>query len=143
MNIIIRLAVATDAVTISKLSAQLGYSVTVEKATEQIVAVSNSANDAAFIAILNDEIVGWVHVFHTIRLESNSFCEIGGLVIDSKHRGKGIGKALIEQAKKWTTGKDVHTLKVRSNVVREEASKFYIQLGFKTIKQQQVFEIDI
>ena len=64
-------------------------------------------------------------------------CEINGLVIDEKYRGKGVGKLLIEKVKQWAKEKGNDTLSLHCNVKRTGAHLFYEHLGFKEIKQQK------
>jgi GNAT superfamily N-acetyltransferase len=84
-----------------------------------------------------------VHVFYTIRLESGPFCEIGGLVVSKNIQGKGIGKLLVEKARKWAAERNIGKLRVRCNVVRAGAHEFYIKSGFTENKQQKVFECNL
>ncbi len=136
-----RKVIAADAADISRLSYQLGYNFSIEETAIQIAAISNSANDVAYVAIDNNKAAGWIHVFYTMRLECNSYCEIGGLVIDEQYRGKGVGRMLIEQIKPWCLLKHCKELRVRSNIKRTEAHQFYEHLGFLGTKQQKVFRI--
>jgi GNAT superfamily N-acetyltransferase len=95
------------------------------------------------VAFHQKKIVGWIHVFQTTRLESGSFCEIGGLVVDDQYRRKGIGKLLIQHIKPWCLSKGNPALRVRCNTKRKEAHEFYFQLGFNENKEQKVFEINL
>jgi GNAT superfamily N-acetyltransferase len=137
----IRKATIADAAAIAMLSAQLGYKISTEKTEKQIAAINSSDNDIAYVAVDDNKITGWIHVFHTLRLECASYCEIGGLVVDEHYRNKGTGKMLIEHVKHWCRDKNCELLKVRSNVKRKEAHIFYEHSGFAEIKQQKVFEI--
>jgi len=138
---LIRKIIENDAAAISSLSTQLGYKFSIEQTLLQINAINNSNNDIAYAAVDDNKITGWIHVFYTLRLECASYCEIGGLVVDEVFRGKGIGKMLIEQVKPWCRDKNCALLKVRSNVKRTDAHRFYEHSGFMVIKQQRVFEI--
>jgi GNAT superfamily N-acetyltransferase len=132
-----------NAPAVAALSSQLGYSMTVEKTKEQIIAINTSINDIAYIAIDEDRVVAWIHIFYTLRLECEPYCEIGGLVVDEKYRRQGIGKILIARAMPWCRNKKCSALRVRSNVKRKEAHKFYELAGFRRTKQQEVFEIPL
>lgn len=143
MPVSIRNVLSADAMVISHLSAELGYNMSPEKTLSQINAINTSTDNVAYVALLDNVIVAWIHIFYTVRLESDSYCEIGGLVVSSVHRGKGIGKALIAHSKQWCIAKKVSTLRVRSNVTRTEAHTFYINAGFQQIKRQEVFAIQL
>ena len=74
------------------------------------------------------------------RIASASFVEIGGIVVDSDIRNKGIGKALIVEAKNWAVAKNIK-LRVRCDSRREDTHRFYTSTGFKKLKNQDVFEL--
>jgi GNAT superfamily N-acetyltransferase len=143
MSIIIRTVQEADADTVTALSIQLGYYPSIEETSSYIERILRSADDIVYVALADGCIVGWIHVFVTTRLESGTFAEIGGLVIDSKHRGMGIGKMLIMRSVEWCIDSSVHKLKVRCNVKRSDTHRFYAQLGFIEVKQQKVFELEI
>jgi GNAT superfamily N-acetyltransferase len=143
VNIEIRNIASADAPEIARLSGQLGYPLNEEQARENIMAVMGKEDHRAFVAIDNDKVVGWIHVFVTTQLESASFSEIRGLVIDESHRRKGIGKLLIEQVKSWSRQKQRNLLRLRCNVKRTETHKFYAALGFSEMKEQKVLEIKL
>ncbi|MFB3920620.1 MAG: GNAT family N-acetyltransferase [Terriglobia bacterium] len=83
--------------------------------------------------------VGWVHVFVCHLVESDAFTEIGGLVVDEKWRGAGIGRLLVEQAEAWARAKGCTSIRLRSNIIRQEAHQFYSKLGYRIVKTQHAF----
>jgi GNAT superfamily N-acetyltransferase len=143
MKFIFREAIDEDAKDIAGLSNQLGYVISQPATLQNLEIIRQNKNEIVFVAVDKKEVVGWAHVFYTTRLESGSFCEIGGLVVNADYRRTGIGKMLVENAKAWSKSKGVSFLRVRSNVKRQEAHEFYIRLGFKESKEQKVFEIDL
>jgi GNAT superfamily N-acetyltransferase len=132
-----------DAAQVSALSAELGYPSTVKDTITSIQAIDKSICDVAYVAVSGETVLGWIHVLYTIRLESGPFCEIGGLVVSRNALGKGIGRLLVEKAKKWSAERNIEKLRVRSNVIREGAHAFYLKTGFVEYKQQKVFEYTI
>lgn len=140
MAIQVRRMQEADAKAVSKLSAQLGYPQPEAATAAHIVSVLHSPDDCAFVAIEAENIVGWIHGFKTRRIETGMFAEIGGLVVDDTSRGKGIGKLLVETVRQWCLQQELHTLKVRSNVIRTDAHRFYGREGFSESKEQKVFE---
>jgi GNAT superfamily N-acetyltransferase len=97
----------------------------------------------AFVAMYENDVIGWIGMAQAVQIESAPFCEIRGLIVDEKYRGKGIGKLLIEKAKQWSKATGNKTLRLRTNVIRKETHLFYQHLGFKEIKEQKVFEMRI
>ena len=143
MEVSIRQISKEDAPAISTLCSQLGYVLSLEQILENITAVLKNKFHDAFVAVHKDKIIGWIGVTQAFQIESPSFCEIRGLVVDEQYRKQGIGKMLIEKAKQWGQEKRNNKLRLRCNVKRAEAHLFYQRLGFEEIKQQKVFEMKI
>lgn len=142
-NIHIRPITENDAKPIANLSKQLGYSISTEETVENIRRVLADKDHAAFVACIDNQVVGWIHVLKAIRIESKPFIEIGGLVIDENYRKQGIGKLLVNKAREWTKEKHIEKLRVRCNRKRTEAHEFYLASGFTESKEQKVFETTI
>jgi len=83
----------TDAFYIAALSDQLGYAMSVENTAKQINAINKSTIDAAYVAVDDSKVIGWIHVFYTVRLESAPFCEIAGLVVGEGREDVDLGEA--------------------------------------------------
>ncbi len=139
--ITIREISARDAPEIMLLSHQLGYSISEQQTLENITAVKESKHHTAFVAIQEQQIIGWIGVSYNISLESPPLCEVRGLVVHEQFRGVGAGKMLVEKAKEWSRENGAGKLRVRCNVKRTESLLFYHGAGFTEVKQQQVFEI--
>src|SRR5690242_14569998 len=138
---LIRKALLSDLSILRDLTEQLGYPLAETTLSENLQTILANENEVLFVMAENDKPIAWIHIFHTIRLESGSFCELGGLVVDKNYRSKGIGKLLIEKAIEWTRDRNVPVLKLRSNVIRKDAHRFYSNFGFKEVKEQKVFEL--
>ena len=143
MEVSIRQISKEDASAISILCSQLGYVLSIEQILENISAVLENKFHDAFVAVHKDKIVGWTGVAQAFQIESPSFCEVRGLVVDEQYRKQGIGKRLIEKAKQWGQEKRNNKLRLRCNIKRVEAHLFYQHLGLKKAKQQKVFEMKI
>lgn len=143
MEITSREVKPTDSAVVTHLTNQLGYLLSEEEVIRNIHLVVNSPSHSAFVAEHDQQVVGWIGVSQAIMIEFNPFCEINGLVVDEACRGKGVGKVLIEQAKKWAREKGNATLRVRCNVKRKEAHVFYQKLGFKETKEQKTFDLEL
>lgn len=132
-----------DAELVTRLSTQLGYESNIEQTLIRIRQIIKSNENCAFIAVVDHQITGWIHGFYTLRIESDAFVEIGGLIVDETYRNLKIGKQLIESVNLWAKARQVKKLKVRCNTKRTESHKFYEYLGFKENKQQIAFEMDL
>ena len=143
MEIQIRNMVPADADVVNDLSRQLGYPDALPETKQYIADVLGVPDHVAYVAIADEKIVGWIHGFKARHLVGKPYVEVGGLVVDKDYRNKKIGKQLLEQVKIWAADKDVVHLRVRSNTIRNDAHRFYLNLGFVEIKEQKVFEVSL
>ena len=97
--IIIREIIEHDAAAITLLSHQLGYLISEEQTLQNINALIQSNRHNVFVAVDEQQVIGWMGVSSNISLESLPMCEIHGLVVQEQYRSKGIGKMLIEKTK--------------------------------------------
>ena len=143
MDFHLRKATMRDAEAICRLSGELGYKTTIENTKIRLEEVSR--NDDHFVVVVYDhqKVVGWIHAFYSISIESDSFIEIGGLVIDNTYRRTGLGKMLVEKIIEWSQLKKTNKLRVRSNVIRKETHQFYESMGFSLTKEQKVFDLKV
>ena len=139
MDVFIRTVNEIDAESIANLSNQLGYKASIEKTTDRLSQIILNQDHCAFVATYNGNIIGWIHGFYTLRIESDPFVEIGGLVIEENHRRMGIGKTLIQKVAEWAMQKNVSTIRVRCNTTRKDAHQFYVGVGFDETKEQKIF----
>jgi predicted N-acetyltransferase YhbS len=140
MQIIIRTAEEHDAAPITDLSGELGYENKKEDIQNRLKLLLSDDDHCVFVALYNDKIVGWIHGFFTVRIESDFFVEIGGLVVKNNVRGNGIGKKLVDKVIEWAEFKKCRIIRVRSNVIRKESHRFYENIGFKINKEQKIFD---
>ena len=139
-KIIVRKARNSDLDVLNDLSVQLGYPASKEETKNRFSLLSKENNHLLLVAeVEGNEVVGWIHVLLRILLMAEPMAEIGGLVVDEKHRGKGIGRLLVVEAEKWAKSRGIPRLVVRSNVVRREAHDFYPHVGFTHTKTSHVY----
>jgi len=140
MDIEIRSIKRIDEEAIAKLAGQLGYPSSVHEIRERLAQILEDENEAVFVAESAErEVVGWVHVFEARRLVIEPFVEIGGLVVSEGQRDSGVGKALLEAGENWAIDRGIEVIRVRSNVIREGAYRFYEHMGYNDVKTQNVF----
>ncbi|WP_316824522.1 GNAT family N-acetyltransferase [Pedobacter miscanthi] len=138
----IRAITEKDAEIVAELSTQLGYKSNIEQTLSRIRQIGSSNENCAYVAVIDNKVVGWIHCFYTLRIESDAFVEIGGLVVDENYRNLKIGQQLIESVNLWAKKHQVKKLKVRCNTKRTESHQFYERVGFKENKRQIAFEKD-
>ena len=136
----IRLAKLEDCGAINMLSSSLGYQpLSADEALHNLRALLDSDIDKVWVAVADDHIVAWIHVFIARRIASAPFCEIGGIVVSPDCRRTGLGRQLVEYAKQWAANLRM-PLRVRCNTSREDARRFYEAQGLSLLKQQNIFE---
>lgn len=140
MEITIRNAEISDSESIAELSGQLGYISNNSVTQNRLIEILENKNNCVFVAVSNKTIVGWIHGFYTLRVESDPFIEIGGLVVHENYQKNGIGKTLVEYVIRWSASKYCCKTRVRCNLTRKESHKFYENIGFKENKIQKVFD---
>jgi len=138
----IRKAKESDFEMIEILSNELGY----KRQTKDIVekrlkTILSSPLDNLFVYENTGKVKGWIHFFIANRVASESFVEIGGLVVDSSERREGIGKSLVEFVKQWSKNNN-YQIRVRCNTQRGNTHLFYEHLSFMRKKSQYVFQHD-
>jgi GNAT superfamily N-acetyltransferase len=133
-----------DSQEIVRLSFQLGYPTNEDLVTENIVDQSQDPSYIVYVADLGDgRLAGFIHVFLSKRLFQIPHAEVGGLVVDQDFRGKGIGRSLLTKSETWVTSLGIETMKIRSNVLRENALDFYLSSGYTVDKEQRVYIKDL
>jgi GNAT superfamily N-acetyltransferase len=135
----VRFAAASDAPALAGLCVQLGYPSTPEQVAGRLAGILPRPEHAIFLAEAGGQAAGWIHVFICRMLEAEPFLEVGGLVVDETRRGLGIGKALMAAGESWSRERGVLEVRLRSNVIRKDAHRFYESLGYANVKSQFTF----
>jgi len=135
----IREMLAADAQAVAELSGELGYPVSTAEMQARIQQFAKLPDRVAFVACLGDRVVGWIDVGVVHHLQSGRYGEIGGLVVTSTQRSRGIGKQLVKRAEEWVAGRGLDTVLVRSRITREDAHRFYLQQNFQRLKTSATF----
>jgi predicted N-acetyltransferase YhbS len=130
----------SDSAAVAQLAAQLGYARGAEQVRDWVQRLEGRADQAAFVAELGGEVVGWIEVSLAHHLQSEPFGLIGGLVVREDVRGAGIGRQLCGQAERWTREQGIHQIRVTSRSTREAAHRFYLGDGYRQVKVSMVFE---
>ncbi len=127
-----------DAIDLVELIRQMGSNLSITEFRSQIERITEDSNHCILVAEMDERIVGYIHGFISLRLTSNPFLEIGGLIVDPKHRKQGIARSLIKHLE--SRFPDYSMTRVRCNFKREQAHAFYLGLNFTEVKQQKIFE---
>jgi GNAT superfamily N-acetyltransferase len=95
---------------------------------------------AVFVAELpGGQIIGWIGAYLFRSVETASYAEINGLVVEQAIRSRGIGELLLTAAEEWARSIGCDAISVRSNVERDRAHRFYTNNGYEHVKTQKEF----
>jgi GNAT superfamily N-acetyltransferase len=139
-GLLIRRLTIDDAEAAAELSGQLGYSCSAGDLRERIEDLSRTADRVAFAAVIDGQIVGWIDAAMERHLQYAASAVIGGLVVREDMRGLGVGKRLCLEVEEWARSKSIPIVRVRSQMKREDAHRFYLRDGYRKVKTSLVFE---
>jgi PhnO protein len=139
LAVIIRPLTSADAVEAARLSGELGYPVPVETMRVRLDDLGSRRDHALFAAYQGARMLGWIHVADVRHLQAEPRAEIGGLVVTADSRSLGIGARLVARAEEWAREHDLPGMLVRSQVMREDAHRFYLREGYSRTKTSAVF----
>jgi N-acetylglutamate synthase-like GNAT family acetyltransferase len=128
---LIRDARVDDAQDVARLLDQLGYptsATTVESRLERLCIVG----DRVVVAELDGLVVGLAHlqVAPTIECDRPA-AKIGALVVDEAHRGRGVGRALVEEMEAEARRRECEVLFLTTSERRADAHAFYERVGLE------------
>jgi GNAT superfamily N-acetyltransferase len=125
----IRDARVDDAEDVARLLGQLGYPTNasaVESRLERLWIVG----DRVIVAELEGAVVGLGHLQVAPALERDRpAAKIGALVVDEAHRGRGVGRALVEELEAEARARGCGLLFLTTAERRAEAHAFYERVG--------------
>ena len=113
------------------LLGQLGYP-TEPSAVERRLERLQVVGDRVVVAEVEDKVVGLAHLQVTPALErERPAAKIGALVVDDAHRGRGIGRALVQAIEDEARLRGCELLFLTTAERRDAAHAFYERLGLK------------
>jgi ribosomal protein S18 acetylase RimI-like enzyme len=94
-------------------------------------------NHVSFVAVDNGRIVGYVYGFinGTPPIVLHSVVKLDALFIEEEYRNKGIGKALVNEFKKWAFDASARYVELSVLIDNEYGKKLYKDCGFKLQKE--------
>jgi ribosomal protein S18 acetylase RimI-like enzyme len=104
-----------------------------ERKARDVTADCEAQPEGVFVAEEGGEVIGYV----TTRLDR--FTRIGripNLAVDARHRGRGLGSALIECALQWMRAQGMAMAKIETLVQNERGQALYPRFGFREVARQ-------
>ena len=136
----VRAMTAGDAAVVARLAGQLGYPSTEEQVRRRFEALQAQGDRATFLAEdASGRVIGWAHVARQITIEADPVGEVWGLVVDETARNRRVGRLLMDVAEAWARERGLTEMAVRSNVIRKDAHRFYLSIGYEIAKSQYKF----
>ena len=117
----------------------LGYPCNLSLVTEKIKNIDGN-REAVFVALIDETIVGFIHVEKYNLLYFETMANILGLAVKAEYQNNGIGKKLIHAAEDWAVKNNIKVMRLNSGISRTKAHDFYRHLGYDSEKEQIRFE---
>jgi ribosomal protein S18 acetylase RimI-like enzyme len=93
----------------------------------EAASLRGSAEQAAFLAYDAGAVVGQIR----LRRNWNRFAYVDDLVVDGRHRRRGIGRALLQQAIAWARDNALAGLMLETQDINVAACRLYASCGFE------------
>ncbi len=137
MDMIIREAVQSDAQSIWQLNCDgMGYSYPLDSTRENLENLMQSASDKIFVAVMGNQVVGYVHANDYQLLYAPHMKNIMGIAVNKDYQHRGIGSALLRQVEHWARQTGAAGVRLVSGATRSGAHAFYHQCGYTGDKAQ-------
>jgi GNAT superfamily N-acetyltransferase len=131
-NLSIRPAAAADTQAVVALLGELGYVVHEPATLKRLTQLQSTGSDPVLIAWLDAAAVGLVALHVTAMLQrQRKVARVTALVVGEAARGRGVGRALLEQAVAMARESGCEMIELTSADGRRQAHAFYRACGFE------------
>jgi GNAT superfamily N-acetyltransferase len=121
-----------------ELSEVLGYPLEAEELFERVGLLDD--DDLLVVGEVDAVVVGFASARLDDHVAEGPAVEVVALVVDPAAQRRGVAAALMGAVEAWARDCGRGVLRLRSNVVREAAHRFYTGEGFEVVKRSTVFE---
>ncbi len=129
----------TDLAEICQLCEQLGYQILTDQMSQRLALLAPSSNQALVATDSQDRPIGFMHLRINDSLLVEPRLEIVALVVNENHRNQRIGQHLVQAAEAHARVLGLKTILVLSNIKRDDAHRFYQNLGYQLLKTNHSF----
>lgn len=137
----IREAVSEDAQDIYELYSEvMNYDYSVYKIKEMIDIVHRDDCHFVFVAIESNKVVGVIEVVIKYSIHKPSYLIINTLAVLLEYQRKGVGSQLLMYTEQFAKTKGLKSITFGSQFKRLSAHQFYINNGYKIMKEHKIFE---
>ena len=128
---------AEDAAAVARLLRELGYPAEEADVRDRIKAWAGEGRGAALGALSVNQIVGCAAIYVVPFFErSGSRARLVALVVDSRHRERGVGRLLLAQASEFARRRGAVEIEVTTRRTRMDADRFYTRVGFADVSER-------
>ena len=128
----IRACTPEDSAAVSTLLDELGYTVSIRQATEQVTELGKTGADPIFLALADGQILGLLALHLSRMLQyPNPIVRVTALVVDRRARRRGVGKLLMQHAEQVGSAAGCEFVELTSAMDRAEAQAFYRNIGYE------------
>lgn len=120
---------------------QLGYEVSESDFKNRFENLQFQNDHAQFVAVDEGRAIGWIHLSLIYALIEDLRTEIKAFVIDEKYRNRRIGRLMISYSREWSKSKGAKKIFLRTNIIREDAHRFYEREKFQRKKTSHIYEL--
>lgn len=95
--------------------------------------VKNDENYKTFVALLNNNVVGYISTVSTFSIGSskvNTTLFVQGIAVNNEYQNKGIGTKLLKHTEEYAKAKGISGIGLQSGVQRTAAHAFYEHNGY-------------
>ena len=128
----IRTARVQDAPELARLLTELGHATTQDEILLRWSAWQANGNSGLVMDGDDGELVAAATLHQTVVLHrAKPIGRISALIVDSRHRSRGIGRAFVERAERMFAEAGCGMVEITSNMRRTDAHAFYQYLGYE------------
>jgi len=128
----IRACTPEDSAAVSTLLDELGYTVSIRQATEQVTELGKTGADPIFLALADGQILGLLALHLSRMLQYPSpIVRVTALVVDRRARRRGVGKLLMQHVERVGSAAGCEFVELTSAMDRAEAHAFYRNIGYE------------
>lgn len=127
----IREATPYDVPGLSLLMGELGYPTSEEEMERRFAAIEADGYYGTLVAELEGEVVGMGGVMLGRAFEFDGvYARLVALVVASRYRGNGVGRALLAACEEWAQGRSAQKILLNSGKTRAGAHELYRSAGY-------------
>lgn len=112
---------------------QLDYlqsSLSKDQLEDKILDVLNHDDEKIFLAVCDDEVIGYIYVNIYDVLYQEPIANIVSFILNMNKKHNGVGKTLIEAAENWAKDKGIKKARIVSDVNRTHGHSLFKKLGY-------------